>query len=52
MKIFSKYKNLSSEKTLIQQFNALNQEMDLLKLQLTKINQLLNDTIAENVNKS
>ena len=47
MKIFSKYKNLSSEKTLIQQFNALNQEMDLLKLQLTKINQLLNDTIAE-----
>ena len=47
MKIFSKYKNLSSEKTLVQQFNALNQEMDLLKLQLTKINQLLNDTIAE-----
>jgi hypothetical protein len=47
IKIFSIYKNLSSEKTLIQQFNALNQEMDLLKLQLTKINQLLNDTIAE-----
>ena len=47
MKIFSKYKNLSNDKTLIQQYNALNQEMDLLKLQLTKINQLLNDTIAE-----
>lgn len=51
MKIFSKYKNLSSEKTLIQQYNALNQEMDLLKLQLTKINQLLNDTIAEKCKK-
>jgi hypothetical protein len=47
MKIFSKYKHLTSEKTLISQFNALTQEMDILKLQLTKINQLLNDTIAE-----
>ena len=47
MRIFSKYQNLSNEKTLIQQFNALNQEMDLLQLQLSKVNQLLNDTIAE-----
>ena len=47
MQIFSKYENLSSEKTLVQQFNSLSQEMDLLKLQLNKVNQLLNDTISE-----
>ena len=47
MRIFTKYKNLSNEKTLIQQFNALNQEMDLLQIQLSKVNQLLNDTIVE-----
>lgn len=47
MRIFSKYKNLSNEKFLIQQFNALNQEMDLLQSHLGKVNQLLNDTIAE-----
>lgn len=47
MRIFSKYKNLSNEKFLIQQFNALNQEMDLLQSHLAKVNQLLNDTIVE-----
>lgn len=47
MRIFSKFQNLSNEKSLIQQFNALNQEMDLLKLQLGKVNQLLNDTISD-----
>ena len=31
----------------MQQFNALTQEMDQLKLQLNKVNQLLNDTISE-----
>ncbi|CAF0760532.1 unnamed protein product [Brachionus calyciflorus] len=45
--IFSKYQNLSCEKSLTQQFNALNQEMDLLKMQLSKVNQLLNDTITD-----
>lgn len=47
MSIFSRYQNLSSEKSLTQQFNALNQEMDLLKMQLSKVNQLLNDTITD-----
>lgn len=47
MGIFSKYQNLSCEKSLTQQFNALNQEMDLLKMQLSKVNQLLNDTITD-----
>jgi hypothetical protein len=47
MRIFSRYKNLSNEKTLVHQLNALNQEMDLLQVQLNKVNQLLNDTIAE-----
>lgn len=47
MKIFGKYENLSNEKTLIQQFNTLTLEMDQLKLQLNKVNQLLNDTISE-----
>lgn len=47
MRVFSNYKNLSNEKSLIQQFNALNQEMDLLQSQLLKANQLLNDTISE-----
>ena len=47
MRIFSRYKNLSNEKTLVHQLNALNQEMDLLQIQLNKVNQLLNDTIAE-----
>ena len=47
MGIFTKYQNLSCEKSLTQQFNALNQEMDLLRMQLEKVNQLLNDTITE-----
>jgi hypothetical protein len=47
MRIFSRYKNLSNERTLVHQLNALNQEMDLLQMQLNKVNQLLNDTIAE-----
>ena len=47
MRLFSKYQNLSTEKSLTQQFNALSQEMDLLKMQLSKINQLLNDTITD-----
>lgn len=47
MRVFTKYENLSTEKSLVQQFNALTQEMDQLKLQLNKVNQLLNDTISE-----
>ena len=47
MRVFTKYESLSNEKSLIQQFNALTQEMDQLKLQLNKVNQLLNDTISE-----
>lgn len=47
MRIFAKYKNLSNEKFLIQQFNALNQEMDLLQTHIAKVSQLLNDTIAD-----
>lgn len=46
-RIFAKNRNLANEKTLVQQYNALNQEMELLQIQLSKINQLLNDTIAE-----
>jgi hypothetical protein len=47
MKIFTKYKNLSNEKSLIQQFNALNQELDYVQTQLFKVNQTLNQTISE-----
>lgn len=47
MRVFSRYKNLSNEKFLIQQFNTLNQEMELLQSHISKANQLLNDTIAE-----
>ena len=47
MRIFAQHTNLSNEKPLIQQFNALNHELDLLKIQLNKVNQLLNDTISE-----
>ena len=47
LRIFSQHTNLSNEKALIQQFNALNHELDLLKIQLNKVNQLLNDTIVE-----
>lgn len=47
MRIYAKFKNQVTEKILVQQLNALNQEMDLLQIQLNKVNQLLNDTIAE-----
>jgi hypothetical protein len=47
MKIFTKFKNLSNEKPLIEQYGALKQEIDTLKVQQNKINKLINDTIAE-----
>lgn len=48
MRLLNKYENFSAgETTLMQQLTALNQEMDQLKLQLNKVNQLLNDTISE-----
>jgi hypothetical protein len=47
LRILSNYKNLSNEKCLIQQFNALSQELDLLKMHLIKINKLLSETITE-----
>jgi hypothetical protein len=51
LKIFTSYKDIANEKTLIQQLNALNYELELLKQQLTKINRLLNDTIVEKTKK-
>ncbi len=47
LRIFSQHTNLSNEKALLQQFNALNHELELLTIQLNKVNQLLNDTISE-----
>jgi len=47
LRIFSQHSNLSNEQALIQQFNALKNEVELLKMQLCKVNQLLNDTISE-----